>query len=118
MDRESYTRGEAIYDRLCVNCHGTQDEPGSLPTSLRFASDTFRNGSDPHSMYKTLTHGFGLMVPQTWMVPQQKYDAIHYIREAYLEEHNKEPKPFRWTADADLILERTANITRTCQSGH
>lgn len=36
----------------------------------------------------------------------------------YLEQHNQEPKPFRWTADADLILERTANVARTCQSGH
>ena len=71
-----------------MNCHGTHDEPGSLPTSLRFASDKFRNGSDLHSMYNTLTHGFSLMVPQTWMVPQQKYDAAYYIREAYLKEHN------------------------------
>jgi hypothetical protein len=28
------------------------------------------------------------MVPQTWMVPQQKYDVIHYIRETYLRQHN------------------------------
>ncbi|MFM9116247.1 MAG: DUF6797 domain-containing protein, partial [Planctomycetota bacterium] len=39
-------------------------------------------------MYRTLTRGFGLMVPQIWMVPQQKYDVIHYIREAYLKPHN------------------------------
>jgi len=25
-----------------------------------------------------------MMTPQTWMVPQQKYDAIHFIRETYL----------------------------------
>ena len=89
LDEESFNRGKEIYERLCVNCHGTKDEPGSLPTSLRFASDPFRNGSDPYSMYKTLTSGFGLMVPQTWMVPQQKYDAVHYIRETFLKEHNK-----------------------------
>jgi len=88
LNGESYKRGEAIYNRLCVNCHGTKDKPGSLPTSLRFASGKFRNGSDPHGMYKTLTSGFGLMVAQAWMVPQQKYDAIHYIREAYLKPHN------------------------------
>ena len=89
LDQQSFKRGEEIYSRLCVNCHGTKDEPGSLPTSLRFASDEFKNGSHPHAMYKTLTHGFGLMVPQTWMVPQQKYDAVHYIRETFLKEHNK-----------------------------
>jgi len=88
LDQESFKRGEAIYNRLCVNCHGTHEEPGSLPTSLRFATDKFRNGSGPHAMYKTLTNGFGLMVPQTWMVPKQKYDVVHYIREAYLKEDN------------------------------
>ncbi len=54
---------------VCANCHGTLDQPGSLPTSLRFAEGKFKNGSDPLSMYHTLTHGFGLMAPQSWMVP-------------------------------------------------
>lgn len=85
---ESYRRGEAIYQRLCINCHGTREQPGSLPTSLRFAEGKFKNGSDPYRMYRTLTYGFGLMAPQTWMVPQQKYDVIHYVREAYLRPHN------------------------------
>ena len=39
-------------------------------------------------MYQTLTRGFGMMVAQTWMVPTQKYDVIHYIREAYLRDAN------------------------------
>jgi putative heme-binding domain-containing protein len=85
---ESLKRGEAIYQRVCANCHGTKDKPGSLPTSLRFAEGKFKNGSDPFSMYRTLTHGFGLMAPQTWMVPSQKYDVIHYVRETYLKPHN------------------------------
>ena len=88
LDRGSFQRGEAIYLRLCVNCHGTREQPGSLPTSLRFADGKFKNGSDPFSMYRTLTHGFGLMTPQTWMVPKQKYDVIHYIRETYLKPWN------------------------------
>ena len=88
LDNDAFKRGEAIYQRLCVNCHGTVTEPGSLPTSLKFASGKFKNGHDPFSMYQTLTRGFGLMVAQRWMVPQQKYDVIHYIRESYLREHN------------------------------
>lgn len=87
-DDESLKRGEAIYTRVCANCHGTKDQPGSLPNSLRFAEGKFKNGSDPLSMYRTLTHGFGFMVAQTWMVPSQKYDVIHYIRERYLEPFN------------------------------
>lgn len=88
LDAKSFQRGEAIYNRLCINCHGTKDQPGSLPTSLKFAEGKFKNGHDPYRMYQTLTHGFGLMAPQTWMVPQQKYDVIHYIRETYLKPHN------------------------------
>ena len=82
LDAASFQRGEKIYDRVCANCHGTKDHAGSLPTSLRFASGAFKNGSDPYRMYQTLTRGFGQMAPQTWMVPEQKYDVIHYIREA------------------------------------
>ena len=38
--------------------------------------------------------------------------------EAYLAEHNRDPKPFRWTATADLILRRVEDVcTRTCNSG-
>jgi len=88
LDDDSFQRGEIIYNRLCVNCHGTQDRIGSLPTSLRFTAGKFKNGADPYTMYQTLTRGFGLMVAQRWMVPQQKYDVIHYVREAYLKDHN------------------------------
>jgi putative heme-binding domain-containing protein len=88
LDDKAFARGRAIYEQLCINCHGTHDQAGSLPTSLRFAEGKFKNGSDPFAMYQTLTRGFGLMAPQAWMVPQQKYDVIHYVRRAYLEEHN------------------------------
>lgn len=91
---ESFKRGEAVYRRVCANCHGTKDAPGSLPNSLRFAEGKFKNGGDPLAMYRTLTYGFGMMTPQTWMAPSQKYDVIHYVREAYLKPHN----PSQWTA--------------------
>ncbi len=88
LDAAASKRGKAIYERLCANCHGTREQPGSLPTSLRFAEGKFKSGSDPFAMYQTLTRGFGLMAPQTWMVPQQKYDVIHYVRQEYLRKHN------------------------------
>lgn len=88
LDNKSLKRGEAIYQRICANCHGTKDQPGSLPTSPRFAKHTFKNGSDPYRLYQTLTYGYGFMAPQTWMVPRQKYDVIHYLRETYLKTDN------------------------------
>jgi putative heme-binding domain-containing protein len=87
-DQTSFRRGQKIYQSLCLSCHGTQDQPGSLPTSLRFASGSFKRGSDPYSMYQTLTKGYGLMMPQPGMVPQQKYDVIHYVREAFVKPWN------------------------------
>ena len=100
LDENARKRGEAIYQRVCRNCHGTHDQPGSLPTSLRFAEGKFRSGSDPWTLYQTLTRGFGLMAAQTWMVPSQKYDVIHYIREEYLRRHN----PSQYTAVTDAYL--------------
>jgi mono/diheme cytochrome c family protein len=90
LDGKSLKRGEAIYVRVCANCHGTRELPGSMPTSLRFAEGKFKNGADPYRLYQTLTHGFAVMTPQTWMVPEQKYDVIHYIRETYLKTHNRD----------------------------
>ncbi len=91
LDKESFKRGEKIYNRVCANCHGTQEREGSLPTSPRFASvKKLKNGHDPFRMYQTLTHGHGLMVAQRWMVPQQKYDVIHYIREDYFKNKNQD----------------------------
>ena len=37
----------------------------------------------------------------------------------YLAHHNEDPRPFVWTADADLILRRVQKVCeRTCNSGH
>ena len=88
LDDESFARGEKIFTLHCASCHGTADEEGSMPTSLRFVSGKFKHGGDPHTMYQTLTEGYGMMNAQRWMVPQQKYDVIHYIREAFVRDHN------------------------------
>jgi hypothetical protein len=38
---------------------------------------------------------------------------------SYLAEHNQNPKPFVWTADADSILDRIKRVCeRTSDSGH
>ncbi|PHX95674.1 MAG: hypothetical protein CK546_01385, partial [Pedosphaera sp.] len=49
--------GRKIYAELCVVCHGTKEQAGFLPTALRFTEGEFKNGSDPYSMYLTLTKG-------------------------------------------------------------
>lgn len=45
--------------------------------------------------------------------------ALEQAIESYLAEHNADPKPFKWTATADLILRRVEDVCkRTCNSGH
>jgi transposase len=46
-------------------------------------------------------------------------EALEKAIHDYLEQHNQKPKPFLWTADADTILKRVANVCRRISdSGH
>jgi transposase len=46
-------------------------------------------------------------------------EALEQAIRDYLEEHNRDPKPFQWTATADLILRRVEDVCkRTSNSGH
>lgn len=84
-DENTLERGRQIYTQSCLACHGTTGQVGSLPTATQFAYDHgFKNGSDPHSIYVTLTEGFGQMVPQPQLTTAQKYAVIQYIREEFM----------------------------------
>jgi mono/diheme cytochrome c family protein len=87
-DAETLKEGAAIYNSLCIVCHGDKDQPGSLPTAPRFTEGEFKNGADPYSMYLTLTHGYNQMVAQPQYTTAQKYAVIHYIREAFFRPHH------------------------------
>ncbi len=82
--------GQEVYQQACHSCHGDINLPGSIPNSLRFGEGEFEHGSDPYTMYQTLTRGWRLMVPQMQLVPQEKYAVIHYIREHFLKKHNQD----------------------------
>ena len=88
-DRAALARGREVYHQVCHNCHGDLNVPGSMPNSLRFGQGTFQHGSDPYTIYQTLTRGWRMMPPQVQLVPSEKYDVIHYIRENFLREHNR-----------------------------
>ena len=88
-DQEARERGQKIYSQLCVTCHGTLEEPGSLPTAPRFHLGAFKNGNDPYRIFQTLTHGYGMMLPQPQYTTAQKYDVIHYLREEFLRAKNE-----------------------------
>lgn len=87
-DKNSFKRGQEIYNQLCITCHGTDKKEGSIPIALKFHEGKFKNGNDPFRMLKTLTKGYGMMMPMPQFTTRQKYDVIHYIREEYLKKHN------------------------------
>ena len=93
LKKESYDRGKATYENLCANCHGTDGLTPALPISPAFGKGPFKFGEDPYSMFVTLTKGNGLMGPQTWMSPEERYDVIHYLREKFMKPNFPGYKP-------------------------
>ena len=87
---ESFERGKVLYESICVTCHGTPEKEGTLPTSRAFWNEPFKNGIDPLSIYRTLTDGLGQMPAWPSLTPANRYDVIHYLREAFLKPHNPE----------------------------
>jgi mono/diheme cytochrome c family protein len=87
-NEDSLAEGARIYQSLCVTCHGTLTQEGSMPTSRHFQREPFKNGSDPFRQFQTLTQGYGLMMPMPQYTPEQKYAVIHYIRETFVAPHN------------------------------
>src|SRR5205823_6397757 len=87
-NNESFARGKQLYETMCITCHGTPEKEGTLPTSRRFWLEPFKNGNDPFSIYKTLARGFGQMPAWTFLTPEQRYDAIHFVREAFIRPQN------------------------------
>src|SRR3954447_5840395 len=85
---ESLARGEKLYNGICITCHGNLTQAGSLPTSRPFWKEPFKNGSDPLSLYKTVSEGFGQMPAFTFLTPEQRYDVIQFIREQLVKPNN------------------------------
>ena len=88
LDDAALKRGEQVYRSLCITCHGTTAQPGTLPTSRVFHRDELKNGADPYRMYLTVTKGFGQMPPWPQFSAREVYDAIHYLRETQIKAQN------------------------------
>ncbi len=88
-DETTFERGREIYTQSCAHCHGKDGLKTPNPLAAAFAKDPLKNGSDPYSMWQTLTSGYKRMQPQTWLTPTQRYQVIHYIRNAFFKESNR-----------------------------
>src|SRR5262245_24713916 len=54
-NEQSLERGRKLFQLACAPCHGTNGVQTINPQSRPFAADKFQNGSDPFSMFKTIT---------------------------------------------------------------
>jgi hypothetical protein len=88
LDDGSLARGREIYEGLCAACHGRDGRKTINPNARPFALGTLENGSDPYSMWRTLTDGYKDMPVQDWLRPDQRYDVVHYLREEFLKNKN------------------------------
>lgn len=89
-DADALERGRKTYETICIVCHGNLEQEGSLPTSRKFWDAPFKNGGDPYALYRTLSEGYGQMPPFVFLTPEQRYDVIHFIREALVKPTNAE----------------------------
>lgn len=87
-DAAAFARGREIYQMSCFACHGADGKGAAVQGARAFAVDPLVHKADPYSLFKTITYGYGAMPQQQWMTPAQRYDVVHYIREAFLKESN------------------------------
>ena len=87
-----FETGQRIYDGYCFNCHGKDGNTPSLPTARAFGSQKLKFGADPYAMFMTLTKGNGLMSAMSHLTPKERYQVVHYIREAFMKDANPDYK--------------------------
>ena len=117
LNQDDFAAGEAIYKTLCTNCHGADGVNPPLPTARAFGKGELKFGADPYAMFLTLTNGNGLMGPQTWMTPKERYQTIHYIRQKFMKPMRDDfvgitPKYLQGLPKVEAVAETKVEIER------
>lgn len=86
LNKESFEKGQAIYLKMCIHCHGeggagdgsmTEGKGGKYPTVPSYQS---RKGLPQGKMYHTLQYGKGLMGSHASQLNQEeRWQVIHYV---------------------------------------
>ena len=101
LGSRDFKSGKRIYLSHCQNCHGANGNEPTMPLARAFGTEPLKNGSDPYSMFMTLTKGRGLMAAVQYLSPKERYQVVHYIREALIKPSN----PQYNTIDAAYLAE-------------
>ena len=88
LGSRDFKSGKRIYLSHCQNCHGANGNEPTMPLARSFGTESLKNGSDPYSMFMTLTEGRGLMAAVQYLSPKERYQVVHYIREALMKPSN------------------------------
>lgn len=88
LRQRDFDAGKRIYHGYCFNCHGSDGNTPALPTARAFGKDKLKFGNDPYRMFMTLSRGNGLMAPVVHLTPKERYQVIHYVREAFMKSLN------------------------------
>lgn len=87
LDNNTLQKGKKLYNQVCAACHGI-DGSSSLPAARSFNKDQFKYGADPYNMWKTTVNGAGKMGAQRWLLPEDAYAVVQYIREELIKDKN------------------------------
>lgn len=88
LGKRDFEAGEKLFQGDCASCHGVDGDTPSLATARAFGTQELKFGSDPYRMFMTLTQGNGLMAPMTYLTPFERYQVVHYVREAFMKDRN------------------------------
>jgi hypothetical protein len=108
LNKTTLEKGRQIYTKSCMACHGVGGT-ASYPQARSFSKDPLRFGNKPYDMWRTVSHGAGLMAAQTWLSPAERYYVIQYIRETFIKPSN----PGQYFTVTDKYL---ASLPRSRQS--
>lgn len=85
--------GRALYALHCASCHGKDGDLALNPLARRFAKDELKFGTDPYSLWKTISYGNGLMFRWDAVLSRkERYQIVHHLREEIIKEKN--PKQY------------------------
>ena len=114
------TKEPGVEIHLILDNYGTHKTPAVKRWFARHPEYHLHFTPTSGSWLNQVERFFGLLTEK--QIRRGVFRSVAALEQAimeYLAAHNENPKPFVWTADADLILRRVQEVCeRTCLSGH